>query len=102
MGIRGLNVTLAELGPSSDVLIGMDVITMRDFAITNRDGKTKMTFRVPSTVSYDYVQEINSVNGTAPSRADRRGQRPNPKKSANSRQPRSPPQWPRLAVGCCR
>ena len=31
-----------------DVVIGMDVICMGDFVITNKDGKTTFSFRIPS------------------------------------------------------
>lgn len=32
----------------ADILIGMDIITMGDFAITNFDGQSGWTFRMPS------------------------------------------------------
>lgn len=37
-----------------DVLIGMDIIMMGDFAISNLDGKTTFTFRVPSECVFDF------------------------------------------------
>lgn len=37
-----------------DVLIGMDVITLCDFAITNPGGKTKFSFDIPSCHDTDY------------------------------------------------
>ena len=42
-----------------DVLIGMDIITLGDFSITNVGGKTIFSFRVPSTETIDYVQQDN-------------------------------------------
>lgn len=45
-----------------DVLIGMDVIGVGDFAVTNHDGKTTWTFRVPSCDEIDFVQEIDEHN----------------------------------------
>jgi|NGEPerStandDraft_6_1074524.scaffolds.fasta_scaffold23314_2 hypothetical protein len=60
----GLNVTLGQL-PGSDALIGMDVITTGDFVITNRGGKTKMSFRVPSQADIDYVVETNRLMAKA-------------------------------------
>lgn len=45
-----------------DVLIGMDVITLGDFAITNKDGKTIMSFRIPSCVEIDFVTESEQFN----------------------------------------
>ncbi len=39
-----------------DVLIGMDVITMGDFCVSNFNGVTTFSFRVPSEGKTDYVQ----------------------------------------------
>jgi hypothetical protein len=47
--------TKADLGPALDALIGMDVICLGDFAITNKDNKTVMSFRYPSTACIDFV-----------------------------------------------
>ena len=44
-----------------DVLIGMDVITMGDFAVSNYEGKTIFTYRVPSLAVTDYVKLLQSV-----------------------------------------
>lgn len=38
-----------------DVLIGMDIMNRGDFAISNYNGKTTFTFRVPSLEEVDYV-----------------------------------------------
>lgn len=46
---------------SIGLLIGMDVITLGDFSITNKDGKTTMSFRVPSLSNVDYVKELNDL-----------------------------------------
>jgi hypothetical protein len=43
---------------SSKFLIGMDVISRGDFAITNFQGQTVMTFRVPSIQRMDFVAGI--------------------------------------------
>ena len=45
-----------------DLLIGMDVITQGDFSITNKNGKTTMSFRIPSCKEIDYVPESNEYN----------------------------------------
>lgn len=39
-----------------DVLIGMDIISLGDFSITNFNDQTCMSFRVPSKHEIDYVQ----------------------------------------------
>ena len=45
-----------------DMLIGMNIIRQGDFAISNYEGKTTMTFRVPSLSCIDYVKEIEDNN----------------------------------------
>lgn len=40
------------------MLIGMDIITMGDFAVSNFNNQTIFTFRIPSECKTDYVQEI--------------------------------------------
>ena len=40
-----------------DLLIGMDIITMGDFSITNVGGNTIFSFRVPSVKEVDFVTE---------------------------------------------
>ena len=38
-------------------IIGMDIITTGDFAITNKGGRTCMSFRMPSIQTVDYVDD---------------------------------------------
>lgn len=42
-------------------LIGMDVITLGDFALTNYNDTTVMSFRYPSIQTVDYVTEANRL-----------------------------------------
>lgn len=63
--IQHVRVTEAELAQGVNVLIGMDIITMGDFSITNHNGKTTMSFRVPSCAEIDYVKEVNKENEEA-------------------------------------
>lgn len=42
-----------------DVLIGMDIITKGDFAITNTNGRTTFSFRCPSIEKFDFVDANN-------------------------------------------
>ena len=58
VGIRATKLKLTD----TDMLIGMDVITMGDFAITNVSGKTAYSFRVPSIECIDYVEQANLVS----------------------------------------
>lgn len=57
--IKDILVTCADLGEDIDVLIGMDVIQHGDFSITNINGATTFSFRIPSVEEIDYVQESN-------------------------------------------
>ena len=56
VAFQGVRVTLADLR-DCDALIGMDVITAGDLAITNKGDRTVFTFRVPSTRCIDFVKE---------------------------------------------
>lgn len=56
VGFKFVKATEGKL-QGFDVLIGMNIITRGDFAITNVGGKTTFTFRCPSLKEIDYVQE---------------------------------------------
>lgn len=57
MAIQQILVSCADLGQDIDVLIGMDIISLGDFSITNFNGRTTFTFRIPSIVETDFVEE---------------------------------------------
>lgn len=65
VAIAGVRVSEGEVA-GADVLVGMDVITGGDLAITNESGKTQWTFRVPPNESIDFVEEINEYNKKHP------------------------------------
>ena len=44
----------------ADILIGMDVIGMGDFAVTSSEGDTWMTFSLPSVRRLDFVDKSES------------------------------------------
>ena len=56
---RGLPVTRGVLCDPFSVLIGMDIITYGDFAITHPDGRTQMSFCIPPTRNLDFAEEVN-------------------------------------------
>lgn len=58
-----------------DVLIGMDVISLGDFAVTNHNQKTTWTFRLPSCDEIDFVKEIEEYNKKFKSTKQRREER---------------------------
>jgi len=64
-GVSFLDATEGLLG-DFDVLIGMDIISKGDFAISNSNGKTIFTFQIPSTHKTDFVQELTSLVSLTP------------------------------------
>lgn len=61
VGLAGVRVSENAV-EGCDVLIGMDVITTGDLAITNHNGKTTFSFRVPPCEEIDFVAEIQEHN----------------------------------------
>ncbi len=57
VGFHSVKVTQGKVA-KADVLIGMDIISKGDFAITSKDGKTVFSFQFPSTHTYDFKYEI--------------------------------------------
>lgn len=55
--VPNILVSCANLGDEIDALIGMDIITLGDFSITNVGGRTKLSYRIPSTETIDYVTQ---------------------------------------------
>lgn len=59
--ISNVHVIESKIGDQGiDILIGMDVISMGDLSISNFQGKTVFTFRVPSQSETDYVKLVNA------------------------------------------
>ena len=58
--INDVKVTCASaLSGGCDVLIGMDIISLGDFSITNFNGNTCMSFRKPSMHEIDFCKNPN-------------------------------------------
>jgi predicted aspartyl protease len=56
-GTRIFDVCVLEGIPiDCDMLIGMDVISLSDFAITNLNGRTMFSFRIPSMTKIDFCE----------------------------------------------
>jgi predicted aspartyl protease len=53
--IPNVEVNLCEL-IDTNVLIGMNIINRGDFAVTNKDGRTVFSFRIPSVECIDFVR----------------------------------------------
>lgn len=61
VNIKEVTATEFTAVEGADFLIGMDIMGLGDLAISNYEGKTTFTFRVPSVKCTDYVKEINQV-----------------------------------------
>ena len=68
--VSEVRVTEVKLIPDDSIpdyrqpqlLIGMDVIGLGDFVVTNHNNKTAMSFRVPSVGEIDFVLETREEN----------------------------------------
>ena len=67
--LKDVTVTCAEkLSGGCNVLIGMDIINQGDFSITNKDGITCMSFRVPSMHEIDFCRNPKMKANSNPNR----------------------------------
>lgn len=63
VSIDAIEVCETEIGKQEiDLLVGMDIINMGDFSVSNHNGKTVFTFSIPSMKTIDYVKKINVHN----------------------------------------
>lgn len=61
--VESVRVNESEIGLQGiDILIGMDIICLGDFAVSNCNGTTFFTFRYPSVEEANYVQSIKKSN----------------------------------------
>lgn len=60
----GLRVTKGDVS-GTDMLIGMDVISQGDLAVTNHGGVTKFSFRMPSQSHIDFVADGDRARPSA-------------------------------------
>jgi len=59
--VQNVKVLLGNIA-NFDCLIGMDIITLGDFSITNVNNITTFSFRTPSIKEIDYVKEAQFIN----------------------------------------
>ena len=65
--LHGVQVSGSEIGAQGlGVLIGMNIISQGDFAVSNFQGKTVFTFRTPSIAKADYVRDLHVQKGHGP------------------------------------
>ena len=61
--VQDIEVCDSDIGKQGlGMLIGMDIILLGDFAISNYNNKTTFTFRTPSKEKIDFVKQINIEN----------------------------------------
>ncbi len=61
VGISQLRVSKGVLFDDVEMLIGMDILNRGDFSLTNKDGKTTFSFRMPSVECIDFAKNKPSV-----------------------------------------
>jgi hypothetical protein len=61
INVIGVKVIEAVLSGNTEMLIGMDIISLGDFSFTNYNGEACFSFRIPSVKQIDYVEEVNTV-----------------------------------------
>ncbi|MGO9093945.1 MAG: SEC-C metal-binding domain-containing protein [Bryobacteraceae bacterium] len=54
-----------------DVIIGMDILGLGDFAVTSNQGRTTFSFCCPSRREIDFVAEIKASEKILPARSDK-------------------------------
>jgi len=60
--VTGITVTeMEEIIDNFGVIVGMDIIAQGDFSLTHFEGRTCLSFRVPSLKKIDYVEEHNRL-----------------------------------------
>lgn len=64
VAFSNVRVTKAKL-LEADLLVGMNIINRGDFAVTNKNGDTKFSFRYPSQTHIDFVEEHNAATKKA-------------------------------------
>lgn len=61
--LDNIKVCESEIGKQGfDLLIGMDIIGMGDFSVSNHNSKTVFTFRFPSQERTDYAKNVTVSN----------------------------------------
>jgi hypothetical protein len=65
--ITGLKAVVSDMRQGIDMLIGMDIISMGDLALSNGDGKTFFSFAIPPFPDkIDFVDKAEALNRKTP------------------------------------
>jgi hypothetical protein len=63
MGIEGCPAYVINFPGGADIIIGMDIINMGDFAVCNIEGQTSFSFAMPPLPDrIDFIDRINILN----------------------------------------
>ncbi|MDO6761749.1 retropepsin-like aspartic protease [Tamlana sp. 2_MG-2023] len=73
--VQGVRVIEAVLSGNTEILIGMDIISLGDFAFTNVNGEACFSFRIPSIKQIDYVEEDKKPTWLKPSTSYKGGKK---------------------------
>lgn len=65
LAIPNVGVIRSDLGAPADILIGMDIIALGDFSISNVNNRTVFSFRIPSIKAMDFVKEADQAVGSS-------------------------------------
>jgi len=69
--INPFQADMVTLHDDVEMLIGMNIITAGDFALTNHEKRTTLSFIVPSIGETDYVEIINGRNSASVGKVSR-------------------------------
>ena len=69
--VKSVKVTEIPQINGADALIGMDIMSLGDMALTHYNGKTIFTFRIPSVENIDFVKIIAEQNEKALKKLER-------------------------------
>lgn len=63
--IQNIDIIDSEIGSQGiDILIGMNIIHLGDFAISNYNGQTQFSFRIPSIEHVNYKNTLDDAAAT--------------------------------------
>lgn len=83
--IKSVQVGAVEIHDGVDALIGMDIIGAGDFAVSNVDGITMFSFRMPSLKAVDYVEITQRDTQKKSSTGNKQSKKKKRKQVKNSR-----------------
>lgn len=67
LNVNDVQVCETDIGKQGiEMLVGMDIISLGDFCVSNFNNKTVFTFRFPSKEKTDYVPQANIDNAIGP------------------------------------